>query len=72
MDRMSELVKRLPNTKVIVETCTSEGVQDICPGCKKTFIRHYGQQVYCDNKCSNRHRQKLFRQRHKANNVDTQ
>jgi hypothetical protein len=72
MDRMSELVKRISDTKITVETSTVEGIQEKCPECKKTFIRHYGQQVYCDEKCSNRHRQRLFRQRHKENNVDMQ
>jgi hypothetical protein len=71
MDRMTELLKRIPDTKVTVGNDTV-GVQDICPECKKTYIRHYGQQVYCDNKCANRRKQRLFRQRRKENNVDMQ
>jgi exosome complex RNA-binding protein Csl4 len=71
MDRMSEIVKRLPDTKITVENNTVGGVLDKCPECKKPFTRHYGQQIYCDDKCSNKHRQRLFRKRHKKNNTDT-
>ena len=49
MDRMTELVKRIADTKITVENSTVEGVLDKCPECNKTFTRYHGQQVYCSD-----------------------
>lgn len=42
----------------------------ICLECSSQFVRDHGKQIFCSEKCSNRHRQRKYRDRHKKHVVD--
>lgn len=72
MDRITEILKRIQDQsydRTEPNNAEPEGqIIEICLGCGQSFHRYHGKRVFCSERCSNRHRQKLFRQRH--NNVD--
>jgi hypothetical protein len=64
MSRQADILNILERFKSIQQPERNpEGTQDFCLECGKLFYRLNENQIYCDSKCSNRHRQKAFRKR---------
>jgi hypothetical protein len=64
MSRQADILNILERFKNIEQPERNpEGTEANCLECGSLFYRLNENQIYCDHKCSNRHRQRAFRKR---------